>query len=516
MRTAGTTPIIIGVGQSVDRIDAPDYHAWSAADLAAAAARAAISDAMALQDLAPRIDAIATTRTFEDSGLEQPIFGCSDNFPRSIAARLGITPRSAFWGEGGGQSPQDLVNEFCERVASGEFDIVLLCGAEAISTVRHAAREGRTLNFSESPEGQVEDRGANLHAFQDPLAERHGVVDAPIGYALAENARRSVLNMTRTDYAEHMGRLFAPLAAVARTHQAAASWNVPDYSASDIITVTPGNRWIADPYPLRLVARDQVNMGAAVVIASQRVADDLGVAPDRRVYLHGYARATEKPLLSRPDLGASPAARAVSRAALTRAGLVPDAVAAFDFYSCFPIAVSNVAIDEFGLSEDDPRKLSVTGGLPYFGGPGNNYSMHAIAALIPILRETPGKAGFIGANGGFLSKYSAGVYSTIPRPWRNWSSAALQAELDAVPAQPVLEGFDGTGTVETASVLHVRGVPELAVVIGRTAQGLRFIARSRPGDSTTIAIAHEKDVLGWPVTVASSVEGINLFTFGCH
>ncbi|RXR29520.1 acetyl-CoA acetyltransferase [Sphingobium fluviale] len=513
MRAAGTTPVIIGVGQSVDRIDAPDYQAWSAADLAAVAARAAISDAMARRDLAPYIDAIVTTRTFEDSGLEQPIFGASDNFPRSIAARLGIKPRSAFWGEGGGQSPQDLVSEFCERVAAGEFDLVLLCGAEAISTIRHAAREGRTLDFSESPGGEVEDRGANLRAFQDPLAERHGVVDAPIGYALAENARRAALGMTQADYAEHMGRLFAPLAAVARTNSAAA-WDVPNYSASDLITVSPGNRWIADPYPLRLVARDQVNMGAAVVIASQRVADDLGVAPDRRVYLHGYARATEKPLLSRPDLSASPAARAAARAALKRAGLVPDAVATFDFYSCFPIAVSNVAIDEFGLSEDDPRKLSVVGGLPYFGGPGNNYSMHAIAALVPVLREAPGKAGFVGANGGFLSKYSAGVYSTIPRPWRNWSSTSLQAELDAVPAQPLLDGYDGPGTVETASVLHVRGAPEMAVVIGRTPGGLRFIARSKPGDAATIAMTHENDVLGWPVTVARSEEGLNLFVFG--
>jgi len=513
MRRAGTTPVIIGVGQSVDRIGAPDYHAWSAADLAAAAARAAITDSMARCDLAPRIEAIVTTRTFEDSGLEQPIFGRSDNFPRSIAARLGIKPRSAFWDEGGGQSPQDLVNEFCERVASGEFDLVLLCGAEAISTVRQAAREGRTLDFSESPGGEVEDRGSNLRAFQDPLAERHGVVDAPLGYALAENARRAALRMTQADYAEHMGRLFAPLAAIAHTNPVSA-WDVPNYSASDLITVTPGNRWIADPYPLRLVARDQVNLGAAVVIASQRVAEGLGVAPDRRVYLHGYARATEKPLLSRPDLGASPAARAASRAALTRAGLVPNDVAAFDFYSCFPIAVSNVAVDEFGLSDDDPRKLSVTGGLPFFGGPGNNFSMHAIAALIPILRNKPGKAGFVGANGGFLSKYSAGVYSTIPRPWRNWSSTALQAELDAVPAQPLLDGYDGTGTVETASVLHVRGVTEMAVIIGRTAQGLRFIARSRPGDDTTIATAHENDVLGWSVTVANSEDGVNLFSFG--
>lgn len=490
----------------------PDYRAWSAVDLAAVAARAAIADAGEGGAFASRIDAIVTTRTFEDSGLEQPVFGRSTNFPRSIAARLGINPRSAFWSESGGHTPQDLVSEFCERVAAGEFDLVLLCGAEAISTVRHAVRTGRTLDFAENPGGEVEDRGTDLRKFQDPLAERHGVVAAPLGYALAENARRAALRMSRRDYAQHMGRLFAPFSAVAHVHPAAA-WDVPEYSASDLVTIAPGNRWIADPYPIRLVARDQVNLGAAVLIASRRLADDLGVAPERRVYLHGYAKAMEKPLLARPDLGSSPAARAASRAALKRAGLVPDDLVAFDFYSCFPIVVSNVAIDEFGLSENDTRKLSVTGGLPFFGGPGNNYSMHAIASLVPILRNTPGKAGFIGANGGFLSRYNAGVYSTIPRPWRNWSSDALQAELDAVPSPQVLEHHDGAGTVETASVLHIKGVPDMAVVVGRTGQGVRFIARSRPTDERTVALAHEEDVLGWQVRVTPSPDGINFFTF---
>ena len=44
---------------------------------------------------------------------------------------------------------------------------------------------------------------------------------------------------------------------------------------------------------------------------------------------------------------------------------------AFDIYSCFPSAIQ-IACDEIGLDIDDPRNLTVTGGLPYFGGPGNN------------------------------------------------------------------------------------------------------------------------------------------------
>jgi acetyl-CoA C-acetyltransferase len=42
--------------------------------------------------------------------------------------------------------------------------------------------------------------------------------------------------------------------------------------------------------------------------------------------------------------------------------------------------------DGVELATDDPRGLTVTGGLPYFGGPGNNYSMHAIAETLAQMR----------------------------------------------------------------------------------------------------------------------------------
>ena len=35
--------------------------------------------------------------------------------------------------------------------------------------------------------------------------------------------------------------------------------------------------------------------------------------------------------------------------------------------------------DGMGIAPDDPRGLTLTGGLPFFGGAGNNYSMHGVA-----------------------------------------------------------------------------------------------------------------------------------------
>ena len=49
-----------------------------------------------------------------------------------------------------------------------------------------------------------------------------------------------------------------------------------------------------------------------------------------------------------------------------------------------------IGADMLGIPVDDPRPLTVTGGLPYHGGPGNNYSTHAIARMVERLRAKPG------------------------------------------------------------------------------------------------------------------------------
>ena len=70
-----------------------------------------------------------------------------------------------------------------------------------------------------------------------------------------------------------------------------------------------------------------------------------------------------------------------------------------------------------GIAPDDPRGLTLTGGLPYFGGAGNNYSAHAIAEAVARCRNQPGSTAMVVANGGFMSKYACGIYSTEAADW---------------------------------------------------------------------------------------------------
>src|SRR5690348_7296107 len=190
MSASDNTPVIIGVGEASERIDAADYRALSPADLAGAAARAAIADAGA-GDLGPAIDCVAAIRQFEVSGPRAvPPFGASNNFPRSIARRVGANPRRAIWEVVGGQGPQHLANEFAHAIAAGEMQMALMAGSESISTVRHLVSKGETRDWMETVDGDIEDRGFGPPLSNLELAQQG--VRTPISvYAMFENARRA-------------------------------------------------------------------------------------------------------------------------------------------------------------------------------------------------------------------------------------------------------------------------------------------------------------------------------------
>ena len=102
------TPVIVGVGQASERLDAPGYQRLSPVGLAAAAAAEALADTGAdPAAVAAAIDTVAGVRQFENSvpGARAPL-GRSDNYPRSVAGRIGADPARAVLEVTGGQAPQ--------------------------------------------------------------------------------------------------------------------------------------------------------------------------------------------------------------------------------------------------------------------------------------------------------------------------------------------------------------------------------------------------------------------------
>jgi acetyl-CoA C-acetyltransferase len=479
------TPIVVGVGQAAERVDEAGYRGLSPIDLAVAAARAAVADTGAnSQTVIAAIDTIACTRQFDNStpGAPAPL-GKSTKYPVSVGNRLGAAPRRAVLEVAGGQSPQHLVTELSREILRGKADVVLLAGAEAISTIRHLAKSDNKPDFSDDPAdpaGSYEDRGFGLQGLFSMEQAAHGLTTAPAQYALLENARRAARGESRDKYSAAMGALFAPFTKVAAANPFSASPD--DHSAEELITVTDRNRMIADPYRRFLVARDQVNQGAAVLLMSVESARRIGVDESKWVFLHGHADLRDRSLLERQNLSEGPAAVTAVRHALQVAGVRLDDVDFFDFYSCFPVAVSNIT-EKLGLSPDDPRGLTLTGGLPFFGGAGNNYSMHAIAEAVGRVRAKPGSYALVSANGGVVSKTSVGIYGTKPAELKSDDSGRLQSEIDALEGPPHIAHPTGWATIETYTVVHGRGGQKAGIVIGRLDDGGgRFLSQVATGD----------------------------------
>jgi acetyl-CoA C-acetyltransferase len=490
------TPVVVGVGQASELLGTPGYRRRSPVDLAADAAAEALADTGAdPAKVAAAVDTVAGVRQFENSvpGARAPL-GRSDNYPRSVAGRIGASPARAILEVTGGQAPQHLVNELAAVIAAGGSEVTLIFGSEAISTIGHYARAEDRPDFTEHPGGSLEDRGYALSGQLSMQQAAHGLTGGPAQYALIDNARRARLKQTREEYAAAMGALFAPFTRVAAANPHASA--PVERSAEELVTPTEANRPIADPYTRYIVAREKVNQGAAVLLMSVAAADRLGVPAGRRVFLHGHADLRDRSFMDRVDLSAGPASMMAARHALDVAGIGPDDLATIDLYSCFPAPVFNIC-EGLGLSPDDPRGLTVTGGLPFFGGPGNNYSMHAIAETVQLARRSPGSYGFVGANGGVMHKYSAGVYCTTPAGWTPDRGADLQAEIDAWAAPAQARHADGPATIETYTVTHSRGGARTGIVIGRLdADGRRFMARGDDRDPDLLDLLTSAEPVG--------------------
>lgn len=514
------TPILVGAGQH--HLPAFDpAMPYSPVDLAAVAAQRALADSGRADALRASIDVVAFIRLFVDIGDWAPLpFGKSTKPPRSLCRRLGINPAHAVYSKIGGNAPQMLLNEYAEKIVRGECRALLLAGGEAQRTSDEAERQGVALDWHEDPPGDCEVLG-DAEEQIGMLISMHEIVhglDLPAAsYALFENALRHRRYVSHGSHAEHlaaMGRLSARLSAIAARNPHAAF--PTRRSAAQIATASAENRWIAYPYTKWMVANNRVDQAAAVILTSVGHARALGIEPSRWVYLRGCGDANDKlRAIDRVRFDTAPAIGMAARRALAMAGIGVDAVDFFDLYSCFPIAVE-LACEELGIDEDDPRDLTVTGGLPYFGGPLNAYSLHAIAETVARLRHGQEKYGLVTANGGLLSKQSVGVYSTLPgsHEWRRVDPAIDQAELDAEAPPRLEEQPHGAARIETCTVICSRGTPARGVIVGRLQagekQGARFLANTPENRPEILEWLMQGEPFG-VAGVVSSADGLNTF-----
>ncbi len=512
------TPILVGAGQFTQRTARENRLQDSLDPIAmlAKAAMLALTDSGKTDALLRSIDTLAVVRFTADSPGEQGRLPrrMFRNPPLSLARKLGAAPRRFLYSPTGGNVPQWLINRTAEEIANGECDVALLVCAEYIATLLAAIKTGFDLGWSASPDV---DPGSDPEEIGDMRPgtseyERKYRLNFPVNaYPLFENAIRGMRGRNPREHLEALGRLFSPFSRVASENP--YSWFPTFRTPEEIAMPSEKNRYVGFPYTKYLNAVIEVDMAAAVAMTSVGKARELGIDKSRWMFLHGCADANDIwHLTERVNYHSSPAIRTVGREAFAMAGINPGDLSFIDLYSCFPSAVE-IGCQELEIAEDDPRGLTVTGGLPYFGGPGNNYVMHAVATMMGRLRARPGTYGLCTGNGWYVTKHSAGIYSTRPVEggWRRNNPESYQSDIDAMPHPTATETPTGRASVETYTVVTDRKGRRFGIVIGRLENGMRFLANTLD-DNDTLSRLMCKEFLGRRGTVSATAQN-NLFRF---
>ena len=497
------TPVLVGGGQFSWRGDAGSSP--SPTQLLKIAAERAAADAGLEAGVLAGIDGLAVVSFAIDAPGERRVMPHSANPPLTLARRLGASPGWSVYTHAGGNASQYAINVAAQRISEGRNAQVLVVGAEFMGSGNKRLAQG--LGFDDwddaedlPPPEWIGDGRPGV----SPYEAVHGM-DRPINiYPLFENALRARDGRSIPEHQRRMGNLFARFTQVAAANPEA--WFRVERSAEELVTVTPANRMIGFPYPKFLNAIMDVDQSAGVLVTSLARARELGVAEDRMVFLHGCADANDiwNPI-DRQDFHSSPAMRLTGERSLEMAGIGLDQVSAFDLYSCFPSAVE-VGVESLGLSLEDPRGFTVTGGLPYAGGPGSNYAMHGVVTMMQKLRARPGAYGMCTANGWYLTKQSTGVYSTR-RPGRAFERqdpSVLQARIDALPRPTVIERPSGRGRVETYTVIHDREGFRMGVIVGRDEADRRFAAIIPGTETEALASLEAREGVGRTGTLSRS------------
>jgi len=458
------TPVLVGVGQVVHH---PTPNATydtqpHPLDLMVEALECASRDAGNERRVLESVDEIVAVGSFSWHTNDPALL---------VAQRLALSDVTTRLTATGGNTPQQLVHESARRILAGDVTTVAVVGAEAMHARALARREGRTVDWlmqSDDVAKPLLGEEVRIPLTADEYAQ--GLTLPAEVYPLFENARRARHQWSLETQRERLGTLWENFARVAQSNPHAWLRSAP--TANEIATPSTSNRIIAFPYTKFLVANLPVDMGAAYVITSYENALAQGVARDAMVFPQFGADANDHWFVSeRPALDDSPAMRAIWDA-LRDFGVRESELSRIDLYSCFPTVVQT-ACDVLGIDAFDPSRVpTLTGGLTFAGGPGNNYVTHAVASVVEALRNDQHGQGLVTGLGWFSTKHSWGTYATSP-PTGGFQWRDVQREVDAQP-KCAYKALDGEVVIESYTVRHDRSDdPQRLVVAARNPRGVR-------------------------------------------
>jgi acetyl-CoA C-acetyltransferase len=409
---------------------------------------------------------------------------------------------------------QTLIGDACRDISEGGLDCVLVVGGEAKFRQLRAQINQEDLSDDISDDMGVPDE---LLTPEDELwlsEESDAGLGMPVGYyALIESTLRAKHGLTPLAHCEQLAKRYRKFSQVAAQNPQA--WKSEELSEQTLLSRENKNEMLAYPYSKRYNSSWNVDQAGALVLCSVEKARALGVPESQWIFPLVSTESNYMVSVSqRQDLSRCTGAELSAKAALSYTETTVDDLDFVELYSCFPSAVETYA-DALGIpsSANAERDLTITGGMPFAGGPVNNFMFQGLCRMVELMRKKPGSSGVISSVSGMLTKQAFGIWSTEPplKPFRFIDVSREAEELD--PALDLDVHYQGLAVIRACTVLYEGGLASRVVVIAQAKgqQPLKnIIAYSL--DLALVPLFESEECIGRLVMIEKSEPGL-VFSF---
>lgn len=458
---AENTPVLVGIG-TVQQKHEDWTKAKEAIELMVDAAREAILDTK-VDELGAAIDCIYVPR-----GLWH-----YTNPARLVASAIGATNASTVMVEIG-VLQQTAIGDACRQIADGKLETAMVVGGEAKFRDLRARIAGE-----EAPETKQTDKPDKT---MTPAAELYldaevnsGLGYMPVNYyAIMESAFRSSKGWSVSDHRDRLAAMYSGFSDIATDNPHA--WKPGHVEANVIRDPSPKNPMLAFPYTKLHNTSWNVDQAAALLFCSAAKAEALGIPREQWVFPLASAECGHMlSLAQRKELHRVPGVKAAGEKALALTGCTMQELDLVELYSCFPVAVETFS-SELGI--DLERELTITGGMPFAGGPLNNYVIQATCRMAELLRKSPGRKGIVSSVSGLLTKQGIGLWSADPGKAEFQFIDVTEEVAAANPPMEITESHVGTAIIVGYTVIYEKGEPSRAVAMVDLPDGSRSVVWS--------------------------------------
>ena len=379
---------------------------------------------------------------------------------------------------------QHLINNTCNKIIKGEIRAGLILGGESRAKMIAALKEGieyKEMELSTNPDQYVK---AKDDLYGEGEAEALGLM--AVGYyAVMESAMRKSKNLNLKEHEDYLGSMYADFSEIASKNQYAASDK--SISKDQIMLANSDNKPMAYPYNKYHCTSWNVSQASAILICEEGLADQLNISKQKRIYPMASSETNHMiALIQRPSLISSAGLKLASEKineVIDKHSINLDLI---DLYSCFPVAVQQF---ENVLNLNTKTSRTITGAMPFAGGPLNNYMLHATVQALLKLRSQSGHSLITGVSG-MMTKQSFCLWSSeYQMPFYHADVTKKAQQLDK--PIPISNAKHGNGIVIGYTVLYEGTKPTLGVFYIEDSQGERKVVTSE--DKAIITSMREEE-----------------------